>query len=371
MTDNPQEPIYVAKPSLPPLEDMQKILADIWERGTLTNNGPLHKELEKKLCEYLGVEFISLFSNGTQALITSLKALNVKGEVITTPYSFVATSHSLLWSNITPVFVDIDPDTFNLDPNKIETAITDKTTAIMPVHCYGIPCDVDRIESIAAKYELKVIYDAAHSFGVECHCGSLLNHGDLSVVSFHATKVFNTFEGGAIISKNKRTKANIDRLKNFGFVSETEVMGIGLNGKMNEFQAAVGILQLKTIDADITKRGRIAEIYRKLIDKIEGIEYASLASILRQNNSYFPILVKPSYKLERDQLYNKLKSQGIHARRYFYPLITNLPMYREMASACLENLPIANKIAEQVICLPIYPELKQSDINRIINALTN
>ncbi|CAK27096.1 Predicted pyridoxal phosphate-dependent enzyme apparently involved in regulation of cell wall biogenesis [Synechococcus sp. RCC307] len=363
------DPIYVTKPHLPPLEDFIPLLQQIWERRILTNNGPFHQELEDALCKYLGVKHLSLFSNGTIALVTALKALGVSGEVITTPYSFVATAHSLLWNNITPVFVDIDPVTFNLDPSKIEAAITDKTTAILPVHCYGFPCDVDAIQEIADRNGLKVIYDAAHAFGVNCHCGSVLNHGDLSILSFHATKVFNTFEGGAIICHDKDTKQKIDKLKNFGFVGETEVEATGINGKMNELQAAIGLLQLQSIDVAIDQRSVISSTYREQIEKIEGLSCPPPSSALHYNEAYFPILVKPEYRLSRDGLYEKLRQANIYARRYFYPLITDFSMYRHLFSSSPEKLPIANLVASQVICLPIYSTLSTEDLDRVLAIL--
>lgn len=362
-------PIYVTKPHLPPLDDFIPLLQEIWERRVLTNNGPFHQELEEALCEYLGVKYISLFSNGTIALVTALKAIGVSGEVITTPYSFVATAHSLLWNNLTPVFVDIDPVTFNLDPSRIEAAITEKTTAILPVHCYGIPCDIDAIEQIANKHDLRVIYDAAHAFGVECHCGSILNHGDLSVLSFHATKVFNTFEGGAIICHDRETKTNIDRLKNFGFASEINVESVGINGKMNELQAALGLLQLKTVDSALSKRSDIDTYYRSKIKKIKGITCPPIQKVLQHNYSYFPVLIDPEFPLSRDEVYQKLKNNNIFARRYFYPLIVDFAPYKYMISSTSRALPVANKVANQVLCLPIYPALSVEEQDRIISLL--
>lgn len=362
-------PIYVTQPHLPPLEELMPLLQQIWDRRILTNNGPFHKQLEQALCEYLGVEHLALFANGTLALVTALRALRITGEVITTPYSFVATAHSLLWNNITPVFVDIDPHTFNLDPVKVEAAITERTTAILPVHCYGVPCDVDAIQAIADEYSLKVIYDAAHAFGVNCHCGSVLNHGDLSVLSFHATKVFNTFEGGAIVCRDEKMKLSIDRLKNFGFTGETKVVATGINAKMNELQAAVGLLQLQSIDAAIEQRAAIAAAYREAIEQIEGLSCPPPSPALRHNEAYFPILVGPSYPLSRDALYEKLKEGDIYGRRYFYPLITEFPMYRQLPSAAAEQLPVAHRIASQVICLPIYPAMSTADLDRILALL--
>ncbi|MGY6555689.1 MAG: DegT/DnrJ/EryC1/StrS family aminotransferase [Wenzhouxiangella sp.] len=366
-----QSPIYVTKPHLPPLEDFIPYLEQIWQSGVLTNNGPFHQQLEEALCDYLGVKHIALFCNATIALVTALKALRIRGEVITTPFSFVATAHSLRWNNITPVFVDIDSVTMNLDPARIESAITPETTAIMPVHCYGNPCDVDAIEEIAANYNLRVIYDAAHAFGVNCHCGSVLTHGDLSVLSFHATKVFNTFEGGAIVCPDERTKRQIDNLKNFGFAGETTVVATGINGKMNEMQAAIGLLQLKTIDEAISRRGEIAARYRAGLKDVTGIVCAPDSGQARSNHAYFPILVGPEYPLTRDELYGLMKQHGINGRRYFYPLITEFPMYRGLGSASPENLPNAQRLASQVICLPIYPDLAEADVDRIIDLIAN
>jgi len=362
-------PIFVTQPSLPPLEDLIPYLEQIWENKVLTNGGPFHKQLEQALCDYLGVPYISLFSNGTIALITALKALNITGEVITTPYSFVATAHSLLWNNIKPVFVDIDPVTLNLNPNKIEAAITPNTSAIMPVHVYGHPCDVDAINDIAKRYNLKVIYDAAHAFGVQCHCGSVLNHGDLSVLSFHATKVFNTFEGGAIVSPNAEIKHYIDKLKNFGFENEVSITYCGLNGKMNEFSAVVGLLQLQHIDEQLEKRKAIDEAYREGLKEVLGIRCHAPPTPEKSNYSYFPIFVEEDYPLTRDQLYEKLKTIGINGRRYFYPLITDFAIYKENGLQANEGFPIASHAAEQVICLPIYSEFLNQNVRRIIEII--
>jgi dTDP-4-amino-4,6-dideoxygalactose transaminase len=351
------KPIYVTQPFLPPLEEFIPYLEKIWENKILTNGGPFHQELERALCEYLGVKHITLFANGTIALITALQALRITGEVITTPFSFVATSHSLLWNGIKPVFVDIDPNTLNIDPAKIEAAITPKTTAIMPVHCYGHPCDVDAIQKIADTYSLKVIYDAAHAFGVRCHCGSLLNHGDLSVLSFHATKVFNTFEGGAIVCADAETKHHIDQLKNFGFVDEVTVDIAGINGKMSEVNAAFGLVQLNHIDAALQARKKVDALYRSLLKDVDGIKCLEDAGEEIANYSYFPILVEEGYSLSRDQLYQTLINHKIFTRRYFYPLISEFPMYRGLHSAAPSNLPVAIRSAQQVLCLPIYPSL--------------
>ena len=360
-----EKKIYVTKASLPPLEEFIPYLEKIWESKWLTNVGPFHAQLEKALSEYLGVEHIALFTNGTIALITALQALRITGEVITTPYSFVATSHSLLWNGIKPVFVDIDPLTLNLDPDKIEAAITPHTTAIMPVHCYGHPCDVDRIQKIADIYGLKLIYDAAHAFGVQLHTGSLLNHGDLSVLSFHATKVFNTFEGGAIVCPDAKTKLRIDHLKNFGFVDEVTVVAPGINGKMSEFNAALGLLQLKNIDKALARRKEIDAEYREQLKGVKGIHCLNDAGEKVANYAYFPVLVKADYPISRDDLYQKLKDNGIHPRRYFYPLISDFPMYRGLPSAHRENLPVATAAAQQVLCMPIYPDLDMSVVDEI------
>lgn len=359
-------PIYVTQPLLAPLEEFVPYLEKIWSNKVLTNGGPFHQQLEQALCEYLGVNHVALFANGTLALLTALQALRVTGEVITTPYSFVATAHSLLWNGIKPVFVDIDPVSLNMDPSKIEAAITPETTAIMPVHCYGHPCDVERIQQIADNYNLKVIYDAAHSFGVRNAGGSILNHGDLSILSLHATKVFNTFEGGAIICPDAKTKHRIDHLKNFGFVDETTVVASGINGKMSEINAAFGLLQLKGIDEALAKRKVVDEYYRKHLAGIQGIHCVSDAGEKTANYSYFPILVQADYPMSRDALYQKMRDAGVYARRYFYPLISDFPMYRGLPSAAQSNLPNAQKAANEVICLPIYPDLQTEQLDRII-----
>lgn len=359
----------VTQPYLPPLEEFIPYLQKIWDNKWITNNGPFHQQLEKELCKYLGVEYISLFTNGTIALVTALQALRISGEVITTPYSFVATSHSLIWNDLKPVFVDIDPQTFNIDPVKIEAAITSKTTAIMPVHCYGNPCNVHAIQKIADNYGLHVIYDAAHAFAVNYDGSSLLNFGDMSVLSFHATKVFNTFEGGAIVSHDLKTKQRIDYLKNFGFADEVTVTAPGINGKMSEINAAFGLLQLSHVDQAILDRKQIDLKYRKELGNIEGVEIPALSENATYNHSYFPILVNNRYKLTRDELYNKLKCNGILSRRYFYPLISDMPMYRGLPSADITNLPNAKIIADQVLCLPIFSGLDnqvQDEIIRII-----
>lgn len=364
------EKIFVTQPYLPPLEEFMPYLEQLWKSKWLTNAGPFHRQLEEALADYLGVKHLALFTNGTIGLVTALQTLRITGEVITTPFSFVATAHSLLWNNIKPVFVDIDPVTCNLDPDRIEAAITPQTSAIMPVHCYGNPADVEKIQRIADTYGLKVIYDAAHAFGVKYKGESVLNHGDLSVMSFHATKVFNTFEGGAIVCHDARTKQRIDYLKNFGFADEVTVTAPGINGKMNEIQAAMGLLQLKHIDQVIARRGEIDNQYRQGIAGINGLSVLPVLKDVTRNYSYFPILVKPEYPLSRDELYHKLSSRGIHGRRYFYPLISDMPMYRGLASAGGGNLPAARAIAQQVICLPIYPNLEDEQVAGILNVLT-
>jgi dTDP-4-amino-4,6-dideoxygalactose transaminase len=361
--------IYVTQPDLPPLDEFIPYLKQIWDNKILTNGGPFHQQLERALCEYLGVDHLALVTNATIGLVTALQALRITGEVITTPYSFVATAHSLLWNGITPVFVDIDPETLNIDPAKIEAAITPRTTAILAVHCYGHPCDVDAIQKIADTYNLKVIYDAAHAFAVKCHCGSVLNHGDLSVLSFHATKVFNTFEGGAIVCPDAKTKQRIDYLKNFGFVDEVTVVAPGINGKMSELNAAFGLLQLKHVDDALARRNEIDRNYRTLLRGVKGILCLNDRSPSQTNHSYFPILVQPDYPLSRDALYQKLKDHNIYARRYFYPLISDFPMYRSMPSAERQNLPVATVAAAQVICLPIYPALTTEAQQRVINLI--
>lgn len=354
--------IFVTQPALPELSEFIPYLQEIWTNRILTNGGPFHQQLELALCEYLGVKHLSLFTNGTLALVTALQALRITGEVITTPYSFVATAHSLLWNGIKPVFVDIDPSTLNLDPRKIEAAITPQTTAIMPVHCYGHPCDVHAIQRIADRYGLKVIYDAAHAFGVHCDDGSVLNFGDLAVLSFHATKVFNTFEGGAVVCPDEKTKKRIDHLKNFGFVDEVTVVAPGINGKMSEVNAAFGLLQLRHVDRAIKKRAEIDARYRNELSRIGGICCVSNSGEKIANYSYFPILVQPDYPLSRDELYLRLREEGVFARRYFYPLISDFPMYRGLPSAAPANLPNAKSISDRVICLPIYPDLHDDEV---------
>ncbi|HBA54165.1 DegT/DnrJ/EryC1/StrS family aminotransferase [Syntrophorhabdus aromaticivorans] len=364
-----KEDIYVTQPTLPPLDEFLPYLEQIWKSKWLTNSGPFHQQLEKELCDYLGVEHLALFANGTLALVTALQALRITGEVITTPFSFVATTHSLLWNGIKPVFVDIHPETFNLDPEKVEAAITPHTTAIMPVHVYGKPCNVEDIQRIADVYGLKVIYDAAHAFGVSYKGHSLLSHGDLSALSFHATKVFNTFEGGAIVCPDAKTKRRIDDLKNFGYNGEVTVVAPGINAKMNELQAAFGLLQLKHVDRAIKRRREIDRQYREQLSSVLGISCPPLPVDTIYNYAYFPVLVEKEYPLSRDELNEMCRQHGIFPRRYFYPLISEFPMYRGLPSAQQSNLPIARKVAHQVLCLPIYPALKDESIMRIISII--
>lgn len=362
--------ITVTSPLLPPLEEFIPYLEDIWSRKWLTNNGFYHQKLEEALGEYLGVKYLSLFTNGTLPLITALQALRIVGEVITTPYSFVATTHSLWWNGIKPVFVDVDPHTGNLDPEKIEAAITSKTTAIMPVHVYGNPCEVDKIQAIADKYGLKVIYDAAHAFGVQQNNESILNAGDMSTLSFHATKTYNTIEGGALICKDKETKQRIDYLKNFGFAGETQVVAPGINGKMDEVRAAYGLLSLNYVDDAIEARHNVAKYYRNYLKTIPGITYLDDLIGVKHNYSYFPIFVEEEeYGMSRDELYEKLKENGVFGRRYFYPLISSFSTYRGLDSANKENLKIANGIANKVICLPMHHQLIDEDLERIVTII--
>lgn len=366
---NERKPIFVTQPYLPPLQEFIPLLEEIWTRRVLTNGGPFHQQLEDALCKYLGVKHLSLFTNGTIALVTALQALQIKGEVITTPYSFVATAHSLLWNGIKPVFVDIDPLTLNLDPDKIEAAITSQTTAILPVHVYGTPCDAPAIQRVAERHGLKVIYDAAHAFGVKNAGGSILRYGDLSVLSFHATKVFNTFEGGAIICHDAEMKRRIDDLKNFGFVDETTVVAPGINGKMNEFSAALGLVQLQHVDAAICSRRDIAKRYRTELGDIDTLEWPTPPIDCQPNYAYMPVLVNGQGALSRDSLFNWLRQNDILARRYFFPLISEFPMYRDLASASPSNLAIAQSIANRVICLPIFPDMNEGQLQRIIEAI--
>jgi dTDP-4-amino-4,6-dideoxygalactose transaminase len=362
--------IYVTRPFLPPLDEFNEYLKEIWNNGILTNNGPLHQRLEQELADYLGVKHISLFSNGTLALLTALQTLRITGEVITTPYSFVATTHALWWNNIKPVFVDIEPETCNLNPQKIEAAITPKTTAILPVHVYGYPCNVKEIQKIADSFGLRVIYDAAHAFGVKLNEINIVEFGDLSVLSFHATKVFNTFEGGAIICHDEATKKRIDHLKNFGFENEITVVSPGINAKMNEVQAAMGLLQLKYIEDIIEKRKILSNLYKKYLKNISGIRFLEDLKGVKHNYSYFPIFVnEKQYGISRNELFEKLKKEKIFARRYFYPLISQFPIYRNFDSAEQGTLEVAEKITDQVICLPIYPDLEPYIVEKICNII--
>ncbi len=365
-----KDKITVTSPLLPDLYEFQQMLSKIWDSKWITNNGSFHKELEAALCDYLKVPYISLFTNGTLPLLTALQALNVTGEVITTPFSFVATTHSIWWNGCKPVFVDIDPTTGNIDPDKIEAAITPRTSAIMPVHVYGQPCDTVRIKEIADKYGLKVIYDAAHAFGVEVNGESVLNAGDLSTLSFHATKVFNTIEGGAMVMHDAEMKKRIDYLKNFGFAGETEVVGPGINSKMDEVRSAYGLLNLQQVDAAIEARHQVAVQYREALRSIDGITFFDDMPGVRHNYSYFPIFVDAEkYGMTRDELYYKMKENGIWGRRYFYPLISSFSTYRGLPSATPKNLPQASRIAESVICLPIHNSLSNGDIKRVIDSL--
>jgi len=363
-------PITVTSPLLPDLNEFNELLGQIWDSKWITNNGSFHKKLEAALCEYLKVPYISLFTNGTLPLLTALQALRITGEVITTPYSFVATTHSIWWNGCRPVFVDIDPATGNIDPDRIEAAITPKTTAIMPVHVYGKPCDTKRIQEIADKYGLKVIYDAAHAFGVEVNGESILNAGDMSTLSFHATKVYNTIEGGAMVMHDAETKKRIDYLKNFGFANEVEVVGPGINSKMDEMRSAYGLLNLKQVDAAIEARHQVAIRYREALRDVEGITFFDDMPGVRHNYSYFPIFVDAEkYGMTRDELYFKMKENGVLGRRYFYPLISEFSTYRGLPSAAKENLPQAHKMADSVICLPMHHALSEEDLHLTIEQI--
>lgn len=363
--------IFVTSPLLPDLQEFNQYLQQIWDSKWITNNGSFHQQLEKALAKYLGVEYISVFTNGTLPLITALQALGLtKGEVITTPYSFVATSHSIWWNQLTPVFVDIEEDTCGMDPGKIEAAITENTVAIMPVHCYGKPCKADQIDAIAKKYGLKVIYDAAHAFGVNVNGESILKAGDISTLSFHATKVYNTIEGGALVCHSAEMKHQIDNLKNFGFRGEVTVEAPGINGKMDEVRAAYGLLNLKQVDAAIEARKKVADAYRTALKDVKGIRYFDDMAGVRHNYSYFPIFVDAEqYGMTRDELYEKMKSSNVYGRRYFYPLITAFDPYKDYPSAAPENLPVATKIANQVICLPMHHALSEEDVERILKVI--
>lgn len=365
-----EKQITVTSPLLPDLEEFNALLQEIWNSKWITNNGSFHKQLEKELAEYLKVPYISLFTNGTLPLLTALQALRVTGEVITTPYSFVATTHSIWWNGCKPVFVDIDPATGNIDPDAIEAAITNKTTAIMPVHVYGKPCDTKRIQDIADKYGLKVIYDAAHAFGVEVNGESILTAGDMSTLSFHATKVYNTLEGGALIMHDAETKKRIDYLKNFGFAGETEVVAPGINSKLDEVRAAYGILNLRQVNAAIEARRQVALKYREALRPVDGITFMDDMPGVKHNYSYFPIFVDAEqYGMTRDELYEKMRSHNVLGRRYFYPLISTFSTYKGLDSARPENLPNAHKMADSVICLPMHHDLSDEDINRVLDQI--
>lgn len=364
-----REPILVTQPYLPPLDEFLVHVRQIWDSRILTNGGPLHRRLEAELCERLGVEHLALFANGTLALLAALRVLGLSGQVITTPYTFVATAHALRWSGLEPVFVDIDPRTLNLDPARIEAAITPQTTAIMPVHCYGTPCDTAAIAEVAGRHGLKVVYDAAHAFGVRDAGGSLLRHGDASVLSFHATKVFSTFEGGAVVCRDAETLACLRRLRNFGFVDEVTVDALGINGKMPEIAAALGLAQLGHVDAALARRGAIAEAYRAALADLPGLRCLAPAVAATANHGYFPVFVGDDFPMPRDALYQVLRDAGIHARRYFYPLVTDFPMYAGLPSAAPANLPVAARTAAQVICLPIYPDLADAQQARVIEVI--
>ena len=362
--------ITVTSPLLPNLEEFNEKLKQIWDSKWITNNGSFHRKLEHELAAYLKVPYLSLFTNGTLPLITALQALRITGEVITTPYSFVATTHALWWNGIKPVFVDIDPKTGNLDPEKIEAAITPKTTAIMPVHVYGNPCDTQRIQEIADQYGLKVIYDAAHAFGVEVNGKSILNAGDMSTLSFHATKVYNTIEGGAMVMHDEKTKKRIDYLKNFGFANEVTVVGPGINSKMDEVRAAYGLLNLKQVDAAIEARHRVAIKYRKALRDVDGITFFDDMPGVKHNYAYFPIFVDAEkYGMTRDELYEKMKAAKVWGRRYFYPLISEFSTYRGLESAAPENLPNAHRMADSVICLPMHHLLSDEDVTRTLECI--
>lgn len=369
LADPKQGFVPVTQPYLPPLAEFTPYLEEIWQRKWVTNNGVFHQRLEAALCDYLGVEHLSLFANGTLALITALQALKIAGEVITTPFSFVATTHALHWNGIRPVFADIDPVSMNLDPARIEAAITPLTTAIMPVHVYGNPCEVERIDALADTYGLRVIYDAAHAFGVRVHERSVLDYGDLSVLSFHGTKVFNTFEGGAIVCRDAKMKRRIDNLKNFGFIDETTVVAPGINGKMNEVQAAFGLLQLEHMDRVIEARAQIDLRYREAFTGVPGIVLHETADHCTRNYAYFPVRITSDFGVSRDDLYQTLREHQIAARRYFFPLISEFPTYRGLASADTRNLPVASEVSREVLCLPLYPDLDHEDQRRIIEVV--
>ena len=357
--------IFITKPFLPPLDEYIKYLEKIWSSKQLTNNGPFHQKFEKELANYLGVKYVSLFNNATTGLLVAIKALELKGEIITTPYSFIATSHSIMWNGLTPVFVDTDSQAGNLNPKKVEEAINDNTGGIIAVHNYGIPGDVDGLRNVAEKYNLPLIYDAAPAMGVKYKGNSIFEFGDLAIVSFHATKIFTTFEGGAIISHSKEIKAKIDSLKNFGIDGPELVSGLGTNGKMHEEEAALGLLQLKYLDKNISKRKDIYEFYINSLESINNIRILSLTKFLKYNYAYFPVFFNEGI-LVRDKIYNKLQENNIFCRKYWYPLITNHSMYRSLVGY---DLPNARKLSESVLCLPIYPDLDIEDVKTVIEII--
>lgn len=364
--------IYVNRPTLPPLDKYFKYLKEIWDSKWITNNGKFHQKFENDLCKFLKVGNCSLFVNGTLALIIGLKTLGLKGEVITTPFSFVATTHAIHWNNLKPIFCDIEEKTFNIDPEKIESLITSKTSAILPVHVYGNPCNVEKIKEISDKYGLKVIYDSAHAFNTKIHNNSILNYGDISILSFHATKLFNTIEGGAVITNNKKLKKQIDFFRNFGFSDENTVLVTGLNGKMNELQAAYGLLELKIVNKEIEKRKKIAYSYKKNLNDIKGIKTLEENKDITYSYTYFPILIDENeYGKTRDQLYKILRRHNIYSKRYFYPLISKFKPYNKLSSASSKNLPIAEKISNQVLCLPFYGNIQNKELDKIISIIAN
>lgn len=364
-------PITVTRPDLPPLEDFLPLLREVWDSHWLTNNGPFHVRFERALAEYLGVAHVSLFANATLALLVAQQALGLRGEVITTPFSFVATAHSLLWNRLKPVFVDIDPHTLCIDPKRVEAAIGPDTSAILPVHVYGTPCDTQRLSGIAAAHGLKLLYDAAHAFGIDDGGGSLLRHGDASVVSFHATKVFNTFEGGAVVVRDAALKQQIDRLKNFGFVNELSVVATGINGKMNEFQAALGLTQLQRVDATLERRAAVDAHYRSCLKEVTGLRCMPRPAVARHNHGYFPVLVDEGFRIDRDALYEHLKRHGILARRYFFPLIPSFAMYRAHVADVARELPVAHAVAQRILCLPIHADLELDQVDRIADLIAS
>ena len=365
------EPVYVTRPTMPGLTEYTEYLRGIWERRWLTNDGVLHQELERRLCEYLGVEHLSLFCNGTIALLVALHALRINsGEVITTPFTFPATAHALYWNGLRPVFCDIDEATFNIDPNHIERLIGSDTKAILAVHVYGTPCDVDAIQAIADRHGLHLIYDAAHAFGVKYHDRSIMQYGDMSMLSFHATKLFSTIEGGALVSRTAAQRSRINFLKNFGIAGEEEVIGPGINGKMDEFQAAFGLLHLRMVDDEIAVRKGISSIYRARLAKVPGLTLLQNSALTQPNYAYVPIRVNPGpYGLNRDELFQVLRSCNIISRKYFYPLVSRAPCYAALPSADPARLPVAERAASQVLCLPIYGTLPSQTVHRICDVI--